>query len=232
MRRTLDRIGGVSALVVALWPLIYWILWSTVHMPNDFVGFDARLESLYYPVKHPVLWRLSTLPAFAMVAAITLMLFVASEYIRHIEPLWSRLIVWLGTITVLANLLEAIMLAGIMPWLAEHSSPQEPQTAGAYLALRAILWIDIWLAVISTSTTTGLISVLLLVRKAAPRVWCYLGLLQALVGLASLEGAKSLRIAQSLIAVVWMLWLAVLFFRGTLVKGYGSGADKVDVGLT
>lgn len=228
MRRTLDRIGGISALVVAIWPVIYWIIWSVVHIPNGFYGFDARLESLYYPVQHPVLWRLSSLPAFAMTAAIALMLFVVSEYLRHVQPVWSRLLVWLGSITVLANLLEAIMASGILPWLAEHSTPQDPQSAPAYLALRAILWLTIWLAVIATSTTTALISLLLLAQRAAPRLWCYLGLLQALAGFISLEGAKLLRIAHSLIGVVWMLWLAVMFFRGNVVSSYGAPAEKVE----
>ncbi len=145
MRRTLDRIGGVSALVVAIWPLIYWILWSTVHAPRGFHGFDARLESLYYPIEHAALWRASWLPAFAATAAIALMIFVVSEYLRPLQPVWGRLVTWVGSITVLASLLEAIMAYGIMPWLAQHTGPLAPESAPAYLALRAVLWLTIWL---------------------------------------------------------------------------------------
>ncbi len=80
---------------------------------------------------------------------------------------------------------------------------------------------------LARGTTIALISAFLLVQRAAPRLWCYLGLLDALVGFISLEGTKSLRIANSLIGVVWMLWLAVMFFRGQLVRSYQGQTTEV-----
>jgi len=228
MNRTLDKVGGFSAAFVALWPVVYWILWGLVHIPNGFHGFDGHLETLYYPAQHPLLWKLTTLPNFFLTLAIALMTFVTNEYIRQVQPTWSRLVVWFGSIMVLANLLEAIITSGIMPWLAEHSSLQAPESASAYLAMRAVLWLTIWLSVISTCTVTALFSILLRVTRSAPSWWCYLGLLDAALGFASLEGAKVLRVANSLVGVVWVGWLAVMFFRGTFVQQVRHGLAPGD----
>lgn len=217
MRKTLDRIGGCAALIVVVWPVMHWLIWFYVHAPQGFRGFGPDPNALRYLIDHPILWRLTVFPEFIASVAIALVIFTGNEYIRQVEPVWSRFITWLGVMVLVTSLFEATLSNGILPWFAKNSPPEDPRTASAYLAMRALLWVGIWLSVIATSSVTVLMCGILLVRKGAPKLFCYIGFLDAAVGFMALEGAKIFRIANSLLAAAWAIWLAVLFFRGTLV---------------
>ena len=218
-KRAVDRLGGISALVVAgafaFHALVGQLLSGSSGKPGEFSG----PEWIVYLGEHAdeVLPKISPLVLLVSNVFMLLLVLIVCDRLRKRAPLAIQFVGWLAIIAVTSVVIEDVVDLWTAPRLASMITldPKAPDAMAAFYAIAALKHATIIVGMLTTGLLILIVGVVVVTRGGAPQGWGWVGVGIGVVSFLS-PLVPFIYPIHAVLSIAWLGWLTALLFGGRL----------------